>query len=188
MNSPREPVTGRLPESRTSVQRQKHSHLAFSEGLPSERNRSTKAQCMFTDSTWYAWYLMCEILCRPEYSSLMAYKLNKSYVRHETKKDLASLCLVSKAMNDLATAFLYRSLSFEMAEDTLVGNAGALLYRLLDTSHDSPRCFVREITISPVHCIHHSALRYDAPMDNGHRQTAFIPVDTVPPEPASSEV
>ncbi|KAL2697500.1 hypothetical protein AAEP93_011404 [Penicillium crustosum] len=149
MNSPREPVTRRLPEAKASVQRQKHCQVAFSEALPSERNRITKAQCMLTDSTWYVWYLTCEILCRPEYSSLMAYELNKSYVRHETKKDLASLCLASKAMNDLATPFLYRSLSFEMLEDTLVGNAGDLLYRLLDTSHDSPRCFVREITISP---------------------------------------
>lgn len=142
-------MTGCLPESRISVQRQKHSQVPFSDALPSERNRITKAQCMLTDSTWYVWYLTCEVLCRPEYSSLMAYKLNKSYVRHETKKDLASLCLASKAMNDLATAFLYRSLTFEMSEDTLVGNAGGLLYRLLDTSHDSPRCFVREITISP---------------------------------------
>lgn len=142
-------MTGCLPEPRISVQRQKHSQVAFSDALPSEINRITKAQCMLTDSMWYVWYLTCEVLCRPEYSSLMAYKLNKSYVRHETKKDLASLCLASKAMNDLATAFLYRSLTFEMSEDTLVGNAGGLLYRLLDTSHDSPRCFVREITISP---------------------------------------
>lgn len=149
MNSHREPVTGRLPEPGTSVQRQKQSQLASSEGPASESKLIKKAKCMFTDSTWYAWYLVCESLCWPEYSSLMAYKLNESYVCRETKKDLASLCLVSKAMNDLATSFLYRSLSFEMSEDTLVGDAGGLLYRLLDTSHDSPRCFVREVTISP---------------------------------------
>lgn len=149
MKSFRGPVNGHLPGPGTSVQgRQKRGQPASSEGAALERKRIKKSQCMFTDSTWYAWYLVCESLCWPEYSSLMAYKLNKSFVCQETKTDLASLCLVSKAMNDLATPFLYRSISLRMLEETLEDKVGGLLYRLLDTSHDSPRCFVRELTIS----------------------------------------
>ncbi|KAK4864630.1 hypothetical protein LT330_009625 [Penicillium expansum] len=120
MKSFRGPVNGHLPGPGTSVQgRQKRGQPASSEGAALERKRIKKSQCMFTDSTWYTWYLVCESLCWPEYSSLMAYKLNKSFVCQETKTDLASLCLVSKAMNDLATPFLYRSISLRMLEETL---------------------------------------------------------------------
>ncbi|OQE39265.1 hypothetical protein PENCOP_c007G05790 [Penicillium coprophilum] len=126
MNFPREPWTGRLPGAGTPVQGQKRSPALSAD--PTLKRKRAKAQCGFTDSTWYAWYLVCESF-------------------DQSEKDLASLCLVSKAMNDLATSFLYRSLNIGMSDNLVGGFSGGLACRLLDTSRDSPRCFVQNITI-----------------------------------------
>ncbi|CAG8296463.1 unnamed protein product [Penicillium olsonii] len=86
-------------------------------------------QYMPTPATWYAWYLVCETF-------------------HPTgKKDLASLCLVSKAMKNLASPFLYRSITVEICGDHLVEDRRGLIQRLFHKSNESPRGLVQEIIV-----------------------------------------
>ncbi|CAG8041138.1 unnamed protein product [Penicillium salamii] len=85
------------------------------------------SQSSLRPSTWYAWYLVCESFYPAD------------------KNQLSILCLVSKAMKQLASPFLHRSVRF-MIRESDPDSSDHIVRRLKDASHDYPRVFVQEIT------------------------------------------
>ncbi|CAG8922125.1 unnamed protein product [Penicillium salamii] len=104
------------------------------------------SQSSLRPSTWYVWYLVCESVCLDPWIYLfLTFRLIESQFYPGNKNELSILCLVSKAMNQLASPFLHRSVRFMIGESD-PDSSHHIVRRPKDTSHDYLRVFVHEIT------------------------------------------